>query len=191
MNCVNKLTLLTISFLMLLSTSMAHATVIGDSVDMARVWGASNLDAQSSIVGAGIEWTNSNHYNADISEGSISIDFSRNVGFTPQNNGLTQHLLFSGFDFGNAPGAAFTSAQLVSFTSDIAGGAFDSNFSDNLSFGSNWIRLNIGGWQFTSNSFVNISFSTTEDGNVPTPAPLALLGIGMLVLGYSRKRKTT
>ncbi|MCU7844085.1 MAG: PEP-CTERM sorting domain-containing protein [Candidatus Thiodiazotropha sp. (ex Monitilora ramsayi)] len=165
--------------LICLFAASANATLIGDTVHIAQnypVLGSEHYPTDVTI-GAGLEfdWV----YDIDIS--ADAIDIVLNGGFV------------------NVPDA------LPSFNGPVISGLDDSsgnpligfsNFSTTISgflasdihiFDNNTIGFNLDGLSgYNATLHVDLDFGSTS---VPEPASIALLGLGLIGIGYSKKRK--
>lgn len=135
----------------------------------------------------------------DINNWQDVTVFSINIGdsaFTISNVGSTHDL--SGFgslsladlDWVGMPGAItdvslFTSGVSTSTQSSTDGTSLD--LSD-ITFGADFVSWNMASTHWDVGSFATFTLQTTHTG-VPEPSTLALISLGLVGLGFSRKRK--
>ena len=167
----------------LLFASAANATLVGDTVHIAQTY--NNLSSENfpvdAVVGSGIEF--SWIYTVDISDSSIEIGFTEDVSFgnvadtLPSFNGP----VISGLDDS-------TNTELLSFENfyiDSLSGFSESNV---FLLGNNSIGFNLDDLKFKLNDTISLDlvFAGTS---VPAPAPIALLGLGLLGFAAQRKKR--
>jgi hypothetical protein len=99
----------------------------------------------------------------DFSDTSISLDFTQNLVGTVA--------AFNGWRFYDVPGVTFTGATLMT---SLPGWVVTHDAGD--------IWLNGSGASYFVGSTLDIKIT----GTVPEPAPIALLAIGLIGIGYSR-----
>ncbi len=187
---MKKLFLMILSTMFLLGMALpAQATLIGDTVELARYYSGAvkNVDTVTVTAGDADAWSIYSRYTVNVEDTSIAVDFGydRGVGGVPFTG-----LQVSGID------DAFTD---VSIDTNIAGWA-DSRLnilSDGLQF--DWSGLSYN----ASTYFVaTLDFGTTQIPDLgsdiseqpsmhnPVPAPILLLGTGLMGLaGFRRKTK--
>lgn len=119
-------------------------------------------------VSDGVECISCFYGGEDIDIGAESITW---VHTGIWSDGAFNGLLVSGLDWG-VPGAITDI--------DVLGSVV------NVDFGDDWVRINVAGISSGGTIVVNL---TAEHENVPAPATLALFGLGLAGLGWSRRKK--
>jgi hypothetical protein len=154
-------------------TANAHATLMGDEIT-ADYFSEGNLIRHNQyIVGAGVEgdpWVGSLSLDVDDSSISLIADFQ---GFGNVS------LNFSDLDWVGAPGT-ITGVDVVTDWGNWT--------SDRVTFGDDWINVDVSDTDFIGLSSSWIANISATHG-VPTPATLALFGLGLAGLGWSRRKK--
>ena len=170
-----------ISFLLLVTAGSAQATLIGSTVNMSAYYpNTSSVFANpgNAIVSGGIEYSAGSYagYNSsweiDISANQLVITDTTSSGF-PFGSGVA----FNGWILDVITGPAILSASV-----DVS--SVFSPFAISIVNGD--LLLNYQGVQGPSGSSSVINFTTASA--VPAPAPLTLIGLGLLGLGFNRKK---
>lgn len=171
-----------ICLLVCLFVGSANAGLIGNDVlleylfpDTSTIYGSA-----TATVGAGTEFTNFvNHFDLDVDDTNITVNpFSFSSSFSTFS--------FNGWVLSDLNG---TIDDIVNVTINSATNMIGLD-SSRLTFDSNSIGINWQGLSFTTNTIVSLD---VEFDSVPVPEPLsiALLGLGLAGIGFSRKNKNS
>ena len=155
--------------------SAANAGLITDNVDFARYWQGNPIAQQSAVVGSGVEFSE-RFIAVDISDNMIMFDWLSNVGYS--TGSPIQYYRIWNMDWVGGTGS-ITEVN-VDFA-NITG--FDAS---NVTFGSDYIEVAIGGLSMNNNSFINIELNSTS---VPEPSTLAIFALGIIGLASRRFKK--
>ena len=205
-NCLKKL--LMIAFVQLTFLVSAHATLITGvtaSTDMGSGFGTSltntvngtgltslALDATHSATTPSNSWVSSNTLVGNIDFNLGSLYDVAGFSFWNQNAGgpggagstgikdVTIQLSIDGINFSNIIGAVTQFLQVPTSTGLPQLVNFSPVQASHIRFvvGSNWGDVSQTG-------FAEVQFDSAA---IPTPAPIALIGLGLAVLGFSRRK---
>ncbi len=168
--------------------SPAQATLIGDEVDFERVFGTSSFNAVSDeIVDSGVEFSVlSGTVEVDVAAESIVFSLD---GIIFSFNATQHELRVFDLDWVGVPDGVI---EDISVDIDIGGaininngtpGTFDAS---KISFSDHSVSVEVGGYEFVD---VTITVDLETSHAIPEPGSLALLGAGLVGLGYLRRRK--
>ena len=155
----------------------ANAGLIGDTVHIAHNYSSlgSEVYTPMNVVveeGSGDIAPVSPHYSVNVDDLSVYVDFGTSATWTVASfNGL----VISGID-------SILSNFVV--TTNFAGWD-DSRFTSTADS----LRFNWNGLSFDSNTFFQLAFSDGDTHQVPEPAPIALLTLGLTGIWFSRKKR--
>lgn len=157
----------------------ANASLIGDNVDIDFFSDSFGPNPTSVVVGPGQETSFYGNFGIDIGDFFVQITMLNGgfCGFTC--NGDPATLTVSGMDFSD-----FSSIVAVNL---IDGGMapFNASFTgSSISFQMPDIPLNTG-------MFARLEFRTGDSVDVPVPGTIALLGLGLVGLALSRRKKAS
>ena len=176
---------------LLAGPTAANATLIGDTVGCGisslEIWACSPTTA---VVGGSQEFLLNIFLNGtnepprtDIALGvDLGANSARISNATPFDQafglGAEEILILLDLDFSGG-------GTIVGITNLIVSGALFLDISD-ITFTGHSVQVNLHGSEWGSSSFVSFDFVT---GTVPEPGTLALLGLGLLGLGFTRRRR--
>ena len=184
------------------AVSPARATLAGDLVSVAvERPGTVVFSADATVVDPGpanpslpdgeidlFGWSNL-HTLIDIGASSIRIEHasSGSLAFSV----IPYDIIVSGLDWVDDADAVVTGIS-VAFDRlySLQLGAYDPDF-DNVTFTDHAVTIDVAGYRFDNGSFIEILLETSADEPNPIPEPrtLALLGLGLVVLGVAARRR--
>jgi hypothetical protein len=155
-----------------------NAGLVGDTVHIAHYWsdvGSEIFTPMDVLVEDGTADVAdvTPYYSVDVDDLSVFVDFSNSATWA---NGTFNGLVISNID-------TFLTDFVVS-TNMV--NWVDSKFTysnDSLMF--NWNKLSV-----TNNTTFRLDFNVGNNSQVPEPTTLALIGLGLAGIGFSRKKKT-
>lgn len=162
------------------AAASANATLVGDSVHIAQNFPTIGAEwyPTNAVVGSNVEFSWPAVLTLDIGAAAVDIHFA-NVGFQNVPAGGNNH---------NGP--------IVWGLNDSQGGpllgvshfATNSAFSaSNIIFGADYIGFNLDNLAFTSGQFIHVDLNFAAPSAVAEPGSLALFGLGLLGLAFSRR----
>lgn len=159
----------------------ANAGLIGNDV-LLEYWYpdlSTVRDSATSTVGAGTEFSNyAGFFDIDVDDTNITVNqFAISTRFSSAS--------FNGWVISDLNG---TIDDIINVTINSATNMVGLD-SSRLTFDSNSIGINWQGLSFTESTIVSrdIEFDSVA---VPEPASIALLGLGLAGIGFSRRKKT-
>lgn len=163
-------------------SGLANASFVGDSVQCGvEVGFLTGCGPTSSVVGSGNEFrvgTVAPGYSYDVDIGASSLKLTMNgAGLS----GWIGQIYLTGLDWVGTP-ATITGISNFATTADYGMSLSDISFSRN----SLAIDLHNSGWSGGDTLSFDIQTSATK---IPEPASLGLVGLGLAVLGFSRRRR--
>jgi hypothetical protein len=177
-----------IGFLFVISisaTSLANATLLGDTVHIAQNWPVlgEEYDAVNVMVGSGIDhaWPY-DIITFDISDHAIDLTFGE-IGFGGDEESPIE---FNGPVISNLnDSSGYPLIGLANFTTNS-----DASFS-RLVWGQDFVGFNFSGLSFSSGEWLHIDLSFGPSQSVPEPPAVLLLAAAMLGIGGWRLRYRT
>lgn len=179
---MNKKTIILLICVLSYIPVLAHATLLTGKMLEGDNSAGTFLPSPQAVVGAGVEYTSVDWFGNDWFQVDISEDGLVEVAIKNVNlfHGASQLLTFTDvFD---------DIADFVGFDFLSSGGGVTGFDQSKLSFSKDSFSLQLGqgvGW-----GNANVGFITAQLHVVPEPASIALLGLGLAGIGFSRKKKT-
>ncbi|MCP4992458.1 MAG: PEP-CTERM sorting domain-containing protein [Gammaproteobacteria bacterium] len=168
-----------LALVLILGFSSAHATLLGEDVRYQHHYSTKGdvtpfYGTHVATVGAGVEFIGTDYYDIDLSDTGVYVDFKRAATWgSGAFNGIQL------FDINSVIGD-FTSFTLI-------GTNMSGLDQSRITFDPDALWVNWNGLSFTTDTYISLTVATDE-GSVPVPAPLALIGLGLFIIGYHRKK---
>jgi len=159
----------------LLFSGSANALLIGDTVHIAHNFDTLGTEIYTPMDvlvedGPGDVANVSPWYSVDVDDSSVWVDYLGTTSWTDNVN-------FNGLVI----------SQIDSMLSNFV---IDTNFvgwdDSRFTYADNSLRFDWQGLAFNTDTFFHIDFN---DGEVPEPSIIALFGLGLIGLGFARRRK--
>jgi len=162
------------------AAASANATLVGDSVHIAQNFPTIGAEwyPTNAVVGDTVEFSWPAVLTLDIDAAAIDIRFA-NIGFQNVPAGGLNH---------NGPIVRGLDDSLGGPLLGISNFATNSAFSAaNIIFGADYIGFNLDNLSFTSGQFIHVDLNFAAPSAVAEPGSLALIGLGLLGLAFSRR----
>ena len=188
-----KITAIIILSTSLLVTTAAQASLIGDTVIYDRYHHGVTQSHLTNTVGAGEEFYEDIAFgggiHTDLGANSIRLDFSVTMSFPDAPN---NYIAWTDLNWIGSPNDVVSGVTVTFDNANIFEpvGQLRTFSASNISFDDHAVYLDLAGYQFNRNSYVDIQLqagpSTTT---VPVPAAAWLFGSGLLALGGMASRR--
>ena len=169
--------------LILVMAGSAGASLIGDTVTVAHVYGTTNLyGPQDTVVAAGdgdvvaVYIGGTHEYNVNVEAYSINTIFTVNLAWSNRPS-------FNGLVVGSLDDSSGNPLQGVTIDTNMSG--WDVS---RLYYSDDQVKFNWKGLSFTTDTYFNASLDFGQNA-VPIPGALWLLGSGLLGLVAVRRRQ--
>ncbi len=156
-----------------------NAGLVGDTVHIAHNWSSlgSEIYTPMDVLvedGTGDLADVSPLYSVDVDDLSVFVDFS---GTATWSTGAFNGLVISNID---------------TFLTDFVVSTNMVNWVDSrFTYSNDALMFNWNGLSFTNNTTFRLDFNDGNNSQVPEPTTLALIGLGLAGIGFSRKKKTS
>ena len=161
----------------------ANASLIGQVITCSAVNLGGPCDPESAEVGAGVEFalqlfSSGFAWNVDVGDSSVLLTF---VDVGASGNPPISTITLGDLFWSNDPSAEILG--ISNFSTDATSGIVETDISTQT----NSLTIDLGDSFWNSGEFLSFELLTSHD--IPIPTTLALFGLGLAGLGFSRRRK--
>jgi len=177
--------IISLSFLIFLSSGSLQAGLLGDTIDWQYYAGEKYnfFGSPGSFVAGSTTDTFDTFFTISASDTQIIFDyFDTSSTWSDFSTVITD----AGMSIDNGL-ELFNIDSLISSVSVNASTNMAGFSSSNVDFTGSAIAVDWEGLSYNSNTLVVLDINSTDE--VPAPAPLALMGLGLAALGFSRRKK--